>query len=531
MSTNSPAGPQPSRRRLLQASAGALAGAAALGTAASPADGSTAAGAGTASASTTPRSAASAPGPLFQVDLTAKGTPLRHFWEPCVGGDHAKQALRRDFQDVLTRTHAELGVQSVRMHGVLAPQMSVYARGRTPSPYSFFNVHQAYDHLVASGMHPYVELSAMPEDLASGGSTVFYYDFNSSPPTSFSDWGDLIGAFAADLVTRYGLAEVRNWPFEVWNEPNIGFWSGTAQQYNQLYQAAAEAIKGVDASLMVGGPTTDGEGLSFLEGFLEFVEQNDVPIDFVSSHGYENNTSSGPLGVADIFAPTRAAIPSGLPYYVSETGPNYSNVSDENDTSYGAAFWVKTVAECDGITDVLSLWCFSDIFEEGQQSSQLFYGGYGATTMYGTPKPIYRAFQLLHGLGSRRLSAAGSNVPETLGMLAATSARGGYDLLIYNHSLPNGGTAATQQTVQIQVQGAAATHTASLTRIDATHGNTRQTWYDLGSPLYPTAAELEQITAASEVSPVPLAPAAPAGGDLTFEIVVPAEAVAALHLR
>lgn len=521
------------RRRVMQASAGALASAITLGAASSTASASTA------SASAATASTASAPagssGPQFQVDLTAQGTPLKHFWEPCIGGDHAKQALRRDFQDQLTMAHHDLGVQSVRMHGVLAPQMSVYASNRganaSPNPYSFFNVHQAYDHLVATGMHPYVELSSMPSDMASGTSSIFYYGFLSSPPKSFTDWGALIGAFVRDLVNRYGLAEVRKWPFEVWNEPNIGFWTGTAQQYYQLYQAAAEAIKNVDSSIPVGGPTTDGEGLAYLQGFLDFVETNNVPIDFVSSHGYENNVSSGPRGVADIFAATRAAIPSGLPYYVSETGPNYSNVSDQADTSYAAAFWVKTVAECDGITDVLSLWCFSDIFEEGRQAANMFYGGYGALTMYGTPKPVYRAFELLHGLGDRRLPVASSNAPQTVGMLAATSAGGGFDLLIYNHSLPNGGTAATQQTVTVAIQGASPTHTASLTRIDAGHGNSRQSWFDLGSPLYPSRSELDKIAAASEVPAVPIAPASSGGNDLTFEIVVPAEAVAALHLR
>jgi Glycosyl hydrolases family 39 len=100
-------------------------------------------------------------------------------------------------------------------------------------------------------------------------------------------------------------------------------------------------------------------------------------------------------------------------------------------------------------------------------------------------------------------------------------------------SAANGGPAAAQETVTVQVHGAAATHSASLTRIDADHGNSRQAWLDLGSPLYPSAAQIEKVAAASEVFPVPIAPAAsgPAGQDVTFRIVIPAEGVAALHLR
>lgn len=514
------------RRRVLQAGAGVLASAVVFGGSASAA-----------SAAVPSRST-----PVFSVDIANSGTPLNHFWESCIGGDHAKQCLRRDFQDQLAQAHRDLGVRSVRMHGVFAPQMSVYANPRpanqSPDPYSFFNVHQAYDHLVSIGMHPYVELSAMPTDMAAalppaaGVGEIFYYGFLNSPPKDVTEWGKLVGAFARDLVSRYGVAEVRNWPFEVWNEPNLAFWGGTPQQYYQLYQAAAEAIKNVDAAIPVGGPATDGDGLSYLKGFLDFVQANRVPIDFVSSHGYENNQLSGPRGVADIFAATRATVPKELAYYVSETGPNYSFDSDQNDTSYAAAFWVKTVAECHGVTDVLSLWCFSDIFEEGRQASNIFNGGYGALTMYGTPKPIYRAFELLHRLGDRRLPVSSTGVPATLGMLAANSSQGGFDLVIYNHSLPNGGATAVEETVSVQVAGAGRTRSASLTRIDADHGNTRQAWQHLGSPVYPTPAQLSAIEAASEVRPVPIAPVGPAvGGNLTFEITVPAEAVAALHLR
>jgi xylan 1,4-beta-xylosidase len=32
--------------------------------------------------------------------------------------------------------------------------------------------------------------------------------------------------FAQHLVDRYGIDEVSQWYFEVWNEPNIDFWNG-----------------------------------------------------------------------------------------------------------------------------------------------------------------------------------------------------------------------------------------------------------------------------------------------------------------
>ena len=86
-------------------------------------------------------------------------------------------------------------------------------------------------------------------------------------------------------VDRYGLQEVAEWFFEVWNEPNLkAFWTGTQKEYFKLYRATAVAIKKVDPSLKVGGPATARDG--WIEEFLEFCETGSVPVDFVSTHHY-----------------------------------------------------------------------------------------------------------------------------------------------------------------------------------------------------------------------------------------------------
>src|SRR3954469_10904734 len=103
-------------------------------------------GAGSAGAATTSR---------CEVDLTKPTTPFPHVWERAVGGDWAKQALRRDYQDQLLEAHRDLGIQSLRFHGVLNSAMSVYDPSVnfggfslprpapfTQDPYSFFNVDQ-----------------------------------------------------------------------------------------------------------------------------------------------------------------------------------------------------------------------------------------------------------------------------------------------------------------------------------------------------------------------------------------------------
>ncbi len=75
-------------------------------------------------------------------------------------------------------------------------------------------------------MKPFVELSFMPRALASGDKTVFHYRGNVTVPRDYRQW-TLIRTLVAHWVERYGLSEVKQWFFEVWNEPNIkALWSG-----------------------------------------------------------------------------------------------------------------------------------------------------------------------------------------------------------------------------------------------------------------------------------------------------------------
>ena len=97
-------------------------------------------------------------------------------------------------------------------------------------------------------MRPFVELSFMPTALASGAKTVFHYRGNVTPPRDYKQWSTLIRTLVAHWVGRYGVQEVSEWFFEVWNEPNLkAFWTGTQKDYFKLYRVTADAIKTVDS--------------------------------------------------------------------------------------------------------------------------------------------------------------------------------------------------------------------------------------------------------------------------------------------
>jgi hypothetical protein len=256
----------------------------------------------------------------FSCDLSQQGTELLHCWEHTVGSCHAPIALRADWQQQLRRCHSELGFRHVRFHGLLSDDVGTVVKHNDQLSCSFFNADQIIDFLLTIGMRPFVELSFMPTALASGSKTVFHYRGNVTPPKDYQQWSTLIHTLVGHWVDRYGIREVAEWFFEVWNEPNLkAFWTGTRQDYFKLYQVTANAIKTIDPSLKVGGPATARDG--WIEEFLVFCEAAKVPVDFVTTHHYptdalgheDDDTRSWPTVSAASFANgrrTRGAEPA-----------------------------------------------------------------------------------------------------------------------------------------------------------------------------------------------------------------------------
>jgi xylan 1,4-beta-xylosidase len=185
----------------------------------------------------------------------------------------------------------ELGLEMVRFHGLLDDDMSIsLSRGVN----SWLNLDSMVDFLLSQKMRSVIELSFMPNWLANRTTTSgMQYHPNNNPPSDWTAWGELIEAVATHLVERYGIEEMSQWYFEVWNEPNsgnghlnfgTGFWAGNMDQYFELYTITAKAIKAINTNYQVGGPSTGGG--AWVDEFLDYVGSNNIPIDFLSSHHY-----------------------------------------------------------------------------------------------------------------------------------------------------------------------------------------------------------------------------------------------------
>jgi hypothetical protein len=209
---------------------------------------------------------------IFNCDVNGTASALPHFWEHTVGSDHASMALRADWREQMRRAHNELGFRHVRFHGLLCDDVGTLISEGDTLFYSFFNADQIFDFLLSIGMKPFVELSFMPSTLASGDKTVFHYRANVTPPKDYAQWSTLIRKLVAHWIERYGLAEVRQWFFEVWNEPNLdAFGSGKQDDYFKLYRYTVDAIKSVDSALKVGGPATAAN--AWIDDFIAFLRK------------------------------------------------------------------------------------------------------------------------------------------------------------------------------------------------------------------------------------------------------------------
>lgn len=441
----------------------------------------------------------------FDCNLREPGAPLAHVWSHTIGSGRADLALRADWQVQMRRTHEELGCRHVRFHAALSDEMGTALIEQDKLLYGFFNLDQVYDFLIGIGMRPFVELSFMPDALASGDKTVFSYRGDVTPPKDHEQWAALIHKLVSHWVDRYGVDEVRQWFFEVWNEPNLSaFWTGSQEDYFELYRYTVRAIKSVDTQFQVGGPATASN--AWIEEFVDFCDREGLPADFISTHHYptdalgkpgddtEKQLSLATRGILRERARHTVEAARGKPVYYTEWSSSSNPFFHRHDEPYAAAFIMKNFLDVADLVKGYSYWTFSDIFSENYFSSVPFHGGFGLLTINGIAKPSYRACQLLGRIGHERLVVTGEH--ETVDAWVVRD-HDRVAVLIVNRAFP--GQPIQSETVSVRLHGIARPALAWLERIDQDHCNPRRLWEAMGCSPYPDPAELAALRAESEL--------------------------------
>lgn len=317
--------------------------------------------------------------------------------------------------------------------------------------------------------------------------------------------GPVDRAFARHLVQRYGEEEVAQWYFEVWNEPNIDFWAGVPKQatYFELYDHTVRAVKAVSIQLRVGGAAT--AAADWVDAFLAHVAKESVPVNFVSSHGYADDTvenlfhtqenipmdkrvcRASQKGRSQIAASSRPSVPL---MWTEWNVPSFGKLH-ARDTIYVGAALADDIRQCDGLVDMMSFWTFSDVFEESGPKHEPFDGGFGLIALGGIKKPSYAAFALLHKLGTERLV---NSAPDLL-VTRRTDGR----LVIAAWHLVDPDHQGPDKLLHFRFRCISQDAAVSIQYVDGRHHNTLEAYRALGSPRYPTQAQVEEINRVAEV--------------------------------
>jgi xylan 1,4-beta-xylosidase len=445
----------------------------------------------------------------IDVNLQAQSHDFPHYWERMFGSGRAVLSLRDQYRRDLSEVEGATGFEYVRFHAIFHDEVGLYnedAAGQVS--YNFSYVDQIYDGLLANHVRPFVELSFMPQKLAAEPILQsFWYKPNVSPPKDYEKWDDLIAHFARHLIERYGIEEVSQWYFEVWNEPNLDFWAGNPKQetYFKLYDSTAKTLKQVDSRLRVGGPAT--AQAAWVDRFITHTVENKVPVDFISTHVYANDLSEDVFGthekiprtefvcraVKKVHDQIQASPFRDMPLIWSEYNASYKNEPEVTDSEFMGPWLADTIRQCDGIVTMMSYWAFSDVFEEQGVVKQPFYGGYGLIAEDGLPKPAFNAFKILHNLGNTRIDN------DSHSAIVTKRADGTIVMAVWNLYLP--GINGEHKQVVIHFPGSKAFHRAVISRVDSTHGSLLAAYAGMGKPAFPTQAQIETLQKAAALPP------------------------------
>ncbi|MDR2382088.1 MAG: hypothetical protein LBE08_13150 [Bifidobacteriaceae bacterium] len=485
--------------------------------------------------------------------------PLDHYWSRVIGAERCYAALRTDWIEQLRWTHQELGVKYARVYGAFAREMFTYQEHDGIVDPSFQYVDLAFDAILGAGVKPFVTLAFMAPDLATSADNPsdVWFGIGSTPPADTAKWAALVSATIRHWIDRYGAEEVRTWLFEVWNEPNLdAFWVGTRQEYFEFYAATAAAVKAVDPALRVGGPTTinfvpdarfagetedtsvhlRSEDLAdltswdwrpvWVEEFLDYCAARDLPVDFVSTHPYPTDWAldshgTGAFQSREVGAlnkdlnrlrdtVARSAYPDAE-LHLSEWSSSAGYRDHTHDYPQAATYVVKSYLENLGLANSVAYWTFSDIFEQGGAGDAPLHGGFGLITRWGNPKPTYRAFEMLNGLGDELLA-------RTTGAVVSREAgTGKVSAVVYHYpdevarTVPPSMDAAgvgrsiaeatlaqgTERDLSLAIDGLSPSSRFAVTSIDAVAGNIVAAWQAMGSPLNLSRLQSEALTEAS----------------------------------
>ena len=534
----------------------------------------------------------------IRVDAAKGKGPMKPIWS-FFGYDEPNYTYMKDGKKLLSEL-AALSPASVyvRAHNLLTTgdgtaalkwgSTNAYTEDASGKPrYDWTIVDRIFDTYIERGMKPLAEIGFMPEALSvkpqpyrhewaidKTYNTIF--TGWAHPPRDYAKWAELIFQWVRHSVEKYGRAEVESWYWELWNEPDIGYWQGTPEEYFKLYDYTSDAVKRALPTARVGGPHVTGplgaRTQKFLRDFLEHCSRGQnaatgktgAPLDYIGFHakgaprvveghvrmgiGNQLKAISNGFQIVASFPEYRntpiiigESDPEGCAACSSRAHPQNGYRNGTMYSSYTAAQIARTyeLADLHGVNLLGSVtWAFE--FED-----QPYFDGFRDLATNGIDKPVLNVFRMLGQMGGERVAAESSSAAP-IEAIRDSGARGAPDVnalasrrnqavsvLVWNYhddDLP-----APPAQVELVVEGLPAEAHERLSlhhyRVDAEHSNSYEVWKKMGSPQKPSPEQYAQLERAGQLqllgSPEWLRAT---GGRVTLKFDLPRQGVSLLKL-
>ncbi|MBB1079975.1 xylan 1,4-beta-xylosidase [Limosilactobacillus sp. STM2_1] len=421
----------------------------------------------------------------------------------CIGTGRLELALRKEYIDELKYIQRTIGFSYIRGHGLFSDDVGIYQEreedGKRIVEYNFNYLDQIMDSFKELNIKPFLELDFMPEKLASGKETVFYWRGNITPPKYEKEWVKLVQVTLEHLLKRYGKA-VLEWPVEVWNEPNlVNFWKNAdKQEYFKFFEITFNAVKEVNKKFKVGGPAICGvNDKEWLQTFINFCEKEKLDIDFITRHFYTVNVvpTEGHYRYPKLrdlkesleeLETSRKIIDKSryknLPMYITEFSTSYSPDAPIHDTVHNAAYVADMLSKLGKTSEMYSYWTFGDVFEENGIPFTNFYGGFGLLARHCICKPTYWTFYFYKQLYKYL-------VEKTDNWVITKNEDNEYSGVIWNYKNEK----EIGKDISILLPQVKGKYSVILKKISEKCGNPLLVWHGLGEPASLTKEEVKLL--------------------------------------
>ena len=536
---------------------------------------------------------------VINVDADKRIGPMKPIWA-WFGYDEPNYTYMKDGQKLLTELQKLSPVPVfVRTHNLLTSgdgtpglkwgSTNAYTEDANGKPiYDWTIVDRIVDTYLKRGMKPMMQIGFMPEALSvkpqpyrhdwqPGAPYNRIYTGWAHPPRDYAKWSELVYQWARHSVEKYGKAEVDSWVWEVWNEPDIGYWQSTPEEYFKLYDFAADGLKRALPTARIGGPEVTGPNGARTQKFLrDFIEhclrgtnhatgKIGSPLDYVTFHAKgaprvikENDAAWVRMSVSNQLR----AISNGfaivasypelkdIPIVIGESDPEGCAACPvrtdphnayRNGTMY-SSYTAEQIARTYELADLHKVNLLGSVTWAFEFEDQPYFDGFRDLSTNGLPKPVLNVFRMLGQMGGDRVAVESTGaVPlETvrdvgvreradITALASRQERA-IAVLVWNYH--DDDLAAPPAMVTLTIAGVpVASARVTHYRVDREQSNTYEVWKKMGSPQAPSMQQLAALEKAGALDgPEPPRSAAATQGKIAVTFSLPRQGVSLVKL-